>query len=181
MAPRLRVILPLGAGVITAALTIWDIHNSRVIDSVGMGWDTGAPIWPYQTSDILLRLVGFPAYFVVTPLANALGFVAPLYHLLVFPTVLAWWWFLGLAFDRPSILSTVRRTGSLRVTLIGLAVLLLCSAAAVSANTFRWWFQYGTSLWSVQALLLLRFLTPAIWCCFLSFILAVAAKKPVSR
>jgi hypothetical protein len=51
---RLRFILPLIMGTISVPLVIWDIHNTEVIYSVGMGWDTGAPVWPYRTPEILL-------------------------------------------------------------------------------------------------------------------------------
>jgi hypothetical protein len=67
------------------ALVLWDIHNERAIESMGMAWDTGAPIWPYQTSDILLRLLNFPAYFISMPVTNALRLLATGQYLLVFP------------------------------------------------------------------------------------------------
>ena len=31
---------------------------------MGMGWDDGAPVWPYQTPNILLFTLNTPAYFV---------------------------------------------------------------------------------------------------------------------
>ena len=57
MSTRLRIVLPSVMGILSLPLVLWDIHNERVIESIGMGWDTGAPIWPYQASDILLRLI----------------------------------------------------------------------------------------------------------------------------
>ena len=44
-------ILPVVVGVVSAALIAWDIHNQRIIAFTGMAWDTGAPLWPYQTPD----------------------------------------------------------------------------------------------------------------------------------
>jgi hypothetical protein len=73
MGVRLRIILPSVMGIVSLPLVLWDIHNGRVIESMGMAWDTGAPIWPYQTSDILLRLLDGPAYYVTMPFANALS------------------------------------------------------------------------------------------------------------
>jgi len=99
MSKRLRIVLPSVMGVLSLPLIFWDIHNARAIESMGMAWDTGAPIWPYQASDILLRLLNGPAYFIAVPLANILRLAAPSHHLLVFPAILIWWWFLGLRLD----------------------------------------------------------------------------------
>ena len=65
-------------GIASLPLVLWDIHNERVIASVGMGWDMGAPIWPYQAADILMRLLNCPAYSIVMPIANWLRLAAPL-------------------------------------------------------------------------------------------------------
>jgi hypothetical protein len=59
MGTRLRIILPLVMGIVSLPLVLWDIHNQRVIESMGMAWDMGAPLWPYQSSDILSRLPNF--------------------------------------------------------------------------------------------------------------------------
>jgi len=76
-------------GIVSLPLVLWDIHNERVIVSMGMAWDVGAPIWPYQTSDILLRLLNGPAYYVTMPIANTLRLVPPSLYVLVFPAILA--------------------------------------------------------------------------------------------
>ena len=39
----------------------WDLYNEGIIAQTGMGWDTGAPIWPYQTPAILLFAINTPA------------------------------------------------------------------------------------------------------------------------
>ncbi len=66
-------------GIVSLPLVLWDIRNDHVIESMGMAWDTGAPIWPYQASDILLRLLNGPAYSVAMPIANLLRLGAPMH------------------------------------------------------------------------------------------------------
>src|SRR5271156_22426 len=165
MGTRLRIILPSAMGVVSLPLVLWDIHNARVIESMGMAWDTGAPIWPYQTSDILLRLLTFPAYFIAMPITNALRLVAPGQYLLVFPAIVLWWWFLGLQLDHGLVIAKSRWRWPVFSFLIVLAVLLLWAATSVSAESFRWWFRYAEVFSNLSALLMMmRFLTPAAWC-----------------
>jgi hypothetical protein len=100
MSARCRVVLPVVMGAISLPLMIWDIHNVRVIESMGMAWDTGAPVWPYQTPDILLRFLNGPAYFVASPTANAFRLFGLKYYVTVIPSVLIWWWLVGLRLNR---------------------------------------------------------------------------------
>jgi hypothetical protein len=51
-----RIILPSVMGIVSLPLVLWEIHNERVIGSMGMAWDTGAPIWPHQTSGAEIEL-----------------------------------------------------------------------------------------------------------------------------
>lgn len=65
-----------------------------------MAWDTGPPIWPYQTSWILLELINAPAYVLGLPLyvffgARSIQEKWPL----TFPATLLWWWFIGWRID----------------------------------------------------------------------------------
>jgi len=53
---RFCILLPILFGLLAVALMTWDYHNQRIIESIGMTWDTGAPIWPYQTSWIKISL-----------------------------------------------------------------------------------------------------------------------------
>ena len=59
---RYRIFLPVTQGALGTALIIWNVHNTRVIESMGMAWDMGAPIWPYQASWLLLVGINAPAY-----------------------------------------------------------------------------------------------------------------------
>jgi len=69
-------------GVLSLPLIFWDVHNARLIEAMGMAWDMGAPIWPYQASDILLRLLNGPAYSITMPIANLMRLAAPVHLLL---------------------------------------------------------------------------------------------------
>ncbi len=171
MSTRLRIVLPSVIGVLSVPLIFWDIHNARVIESMGMAWDTGAPIWPYQASDILLRLLNGPAYSIAMPIANLLRLAAPTDLLLAVPTILIWWWFLGLTLDRG--LTRWRFFGMFVV----LVALLLWTAAAVP-GVFRLRLDYQPFHLSTT-LLILRFLTPAAWFIALTSLLLVEAKRAV--
>jgi hypothetical protein len=156
MGVRLRIILPSVMGIVSLPLMLWDIHNLRVIESMGMGWDMGAPIWPYQASDILLRLLNGPAYSVAMPVANALRLTAPMHFVLVIPAILIWWWFLGSTLDR----------GVLGWALAGMLVVvlaLLLWTVTATSSIFRMRLDYRDLFHFSSALLVLRFLTPAVW------------------
>jgi hypothetical protein len=178
MSARLRIVLPLVMGAISLLLMIWDVHNEQVIESMGMAWDTGAPPWPYQTPDILLRLLNGPAYFVAQPLANVFRLGGPSHFLMVFPAILVWWWFLGLRLDIGWSTVTSRWRWPVSALLAISAVVLLCAAIVVSTDTFHWWVEYGSFFRIVEgSLLIVRFLSPAVWCAALAFLLAVGAKR----
>jgi hypothetical protein len=169
MSTRLRTALPSVIGVLSLPLIFWDIHNARVIGSIGMAWDMGAPIWPYQASDILLRLLNGPAYSITMPIASLLRLAAPMHLLLVVPVILTWWWFLGLTLDR----------GLTRWSFFGMSVVLvalLLWAAAAVPSVFRLQLDYRVLRLST-ALLVLRFFTPALWLVALACLLLAKAKR----
>jgi len=70
---RFRLLLPVVFGCLAIALIAWEFHNESVIEAAGMGWDTGPPIWPCQTSWILLQAIDAPAYALDLPLSMLLG------------------------------------------------------------------------------------------------------------
>jgi hypothetical protein len=171
MSSRLRIVLPPVIGIVSLPLVLWDIHNARVIESMGMAWDMGAPIWPYQTSDILLRLLNGPAYSIAMPIANLLRLAGPTHLVLVVPGILIWWWFLGLTLDR----------GLARWRLFGMIVvfvaMLLWSAVGVR-SVLR--FSLDCSAFRLStALLILRFITPAVWIIALTSLLFARGKRVV--
>ena len=154
MSTRLRIILPSAIGAASLPLVFWDISNARVIESMGMGWDTGAPIWPYEAPDIFLRLLNGPAYSIAMPIANWLRLAEPTHLFVVLPAILIWWWFLGFTLDRG-----LGRWPFLAMVVV-LVALLLWSATAIP-GVFRLRLD-DQSLLSAT-LLIVRFLTPVAW------------------
>jgi hypothetical protein len=160
---RLRLILPFVTGAVSVPLVIWDIHNQRVISSMGMAWDTGAPLWPYQTPHLLLYFLNYPAHFIARPVANYLELLVPQYDSFIFPIALFWWWVFGLTLDRASLRFDSRWRWPTFTALIALAAVLSCVAMSTLVNGFRWWFEYGIALWNAQTLVMLIFLAPTVW------------------
>jgi hypothetical protein len=182
MSARFGIMLPAVMCSVSLPLVIWDIHNERVIESMGMAWDTGAPAWPYQASDILLRLLNGPAYFIAQPIANVLRLGGPSHFVLVFPTILIWWWFVGSRLDHGWTGAKSNWRWPFFALLAVSAVLLLWAVIVISSDTLHWWLKYGVSFKTVQgSLLIVRFLTPAVWCAALSFLLILYSKRVVSR
>ena len=144
------------------------IHNARVIESMGMAWDTGAPIWPYQASDILLRFLNGPAYSIAMPIANLLRLPAPMHLFLVVPAILVSWFFLGWTLERGL------ARWSFFVTFVVLVALLFWAAIA-TPGIFRIRFDYRVDL--STTLIILRFLTPAAWFVALTWLLYLKAKR----
>jgi len=172
--------MPIGMGVLTSVLTVWDIHNWRVIESMGMAWDTGAPGWPYQASDIFLRLINFPAFVIAMPFSNLFGWLAPKHHFLVFPASLILWCLLGIFIDRRLATPPNRRNWLAFVILAFSSGLLLWAAIDVLGDTYKWWSRYGGATWRLDiltALTLTRLSTPALWCLMLFLFFFVAAKN----
>ena len=61
-----RVTLPLLLGCISGMLMVWDVHNSRLIDSMQVA-DIGAPFWPYEASWTAYLTINAPAFVLSLP------------------------------------------------------------------------------------------------------------------
>jgi hypothetical protein len=162
---------------VSLPLVIWDIHNERVIASMGMAWDIGAPIWPYQTPDILLRFLNFPAYILAQPVVNLLRFFGPRAYLFELPAYVFWWWFLRRGLNRKLVPTRQRGNWPTRVALMILSVLFIVAAVIGFHDSFRWWFRYAGQFRGTTILIMLRFLTPALWFTTFGFWTAITAKK----
>jgi hypothetical protein len=173
------VFLPAAIGCLSAALMLWDIHNQRIIESMGMAWDTGAPLWPYQTPDTLLMAINAPA-FVLAKIFSVLtrfDMIHPRNYFLVFPSILLWWGLVGWYVDRRAQTKVVRKQQSLQLLLFILATLLLLAGFGSLWDALRWWWNYSRTFWSVTDLILLRLVAPSIWSFVLSLIAFSAAKE----
>jgi hypothetical protein len=99
MRRKLRILLPGAMGAISFLLVLWDVRSQVVIASKGMGWDMGAPLWPYQTPSLLFYFLNYPAICIAQPMSNHLDLATPKHYLLIFPATLLSWWFFGLEVD----------------------------------------------------------------------------------
>jgi hypothetical protein len=167
---KYRFILPIVLGALSAALMVWDIHNQRVIMSMGMAWDDGAPLWPYQTPDTLFFALNTPAFVLAALPSNLLGLIGSIRYVVLFPVVLLWWWFVGLVFDRRLLQPVVRKGWSWFILSSLFTVIFVILGAYDSWDTFRWWRTYGDGFLSWRNLILLRLLTPGIWSFVLGFV-----------
>jgi hypothetical protein len=173
----LKLALPAVMGLVGAMLMVWDLHNQRVITSMAMAWDTGAPLWPYQTPDTLLFALNTPAFLVSAAGTYyfTFGAISPMHHVAFLVAILAWWCLVGLCLDRHLASKVVRRAPIRALFLYLLALGLILLGAEESRWAFRWWWTYSRTLLSVTDLILLRLLAPSIWCLALSFVTLFSA------
>jgi hypothetical protein len=158
---------------------VWDIHNQRTIMSMGMAWDTGAPLWPYQTPDTLFFALNFPAYLIGGPISRLLGLLVPKHYFALFPAVIFWWWLAGTYVDRRRVITNVKKARWTAILLSIVAILLLALGVDSFIDPLRWWLRYNREVWSVSDLIMLRAIAPALWCLVLSSVAAVAAKNSI--
>jgi hypothetical protein len=171
-------ILPVAMGVLSVALIAWDIQNQHVIRSMGMAWDTGAPLWPYQTPDTLLFALNTPAYLLIAPTPYwTFGFIGPLHYVTFLPALLLWWWVVGMFFDQWRSKIGSRKGWVWTSLLLFVAVLLMSLGVSGMPHALRWWWTYSRQILSVSDLILLRLIAPSIWC----FVLCFAALQLVKR
>jgi hypothetical protein len=150
---------------------MWEHHNQRIIVSMGMAWDTGAPMWPFQTPEILLALLNAPAYLLAAPVFAALGLrtVDELNPVLLL-TILLLWFCCGRRMDFGLIPQRWGGRGRwLPAILLGTAVASLFAAIYLLVEGMTWWSEYGGL--SVSGLLILaRSVAPLPWCFLLAFL-----------
>ena len=162
MTMRFRQLLPLCFGTVDAALTLWNIYDVRIIESAGMGWDTGAPPWPYQTPETLLFALNLPAFLIAVPIANVLRLYAPWHYLVLFPAFLLWWWLAGYAAD-----SDLWRGERLPGRWLGIAAVCAVGFTVLGVIILRdataWWTRYCRSLFTSQNIIMLRLSAPGVW------------------
>jgi hypothetical protein len=171
---RLRLVLPILLGLVSFALIAWEFHNEQVIQSMGMRWDTGPPVWPYQTSWILLQGINAPAYLLDLPFFKAVGLQAGPPQLAVeFLTILLWWWFIGWRIEFG--FTPIQNTRHRKWRAVGLWIISLgfgCFLAYLVADQLQFWFEYRTV--TGQLLRLMRYVGLMIWCLFLGAWTAIA-------
>ncbi len=160
---RLRFLLPLLAAAASAPLMVWDIHNQRVIMRMGMGWDIGAPLWPYQTPDTVLNALSLPASFLANGFSNLFALYGPLRYLFFYPAILVLWWLIGVYFDQRRRNTAVRKSILSSIALYLLFAAFMILGVLDSRWPVEWWWTYSRSFWTMTDLILLRLIAPPTW------------------
>jgi hypothetical protein len=151
---------------------IWEHHNTRIVESMGMAWDMGAPMWPFQTPEILVTILNFPAQLLAMPIFIVLRLqTADQRNPILLLAILLLWFGVGRRIDFGLIPQKWARCG------MWLPILPILTASAsclvgvyLMVGGLTWWSRYGEV--SLSSLLLLtRALGPVPWC----FLLTVVA------
>lgn len=171
---RFRLLLPIIFGLVSFALSAWEFHNEQVVQKMGMGWDTGPPVWPYQASWILLQGINAPAYLIDLPVFMAFGLKSgPPQLALEFLTILVWWWFIGWRIDFGMVpTQNTRHRKWLAVGLWAISVGFGCFLAYIVADQLHFLSEYRTV--TGQLLRLMRNAGLLIWCLLLGAWAAIA-------
>jgi hypothetical protein len=175
---RYSVMFPVSFGVVSGLLMIWDLHNYGVIESMGMAWDMGPPVWPYEASWIALLAINAPAYVLSTPLFLVCNLqTAPLRYPLLFPAIVILWWWLGRRLDHGLLPS--RRYRHYRWVGTGFAAAALCMyfvGIRFVLDYASWYSQYGRLGFNLR---LLRTIGPMLWCFLIAVTLSASAFRVI--
>jgi hypothetical protein len=167
---RFRLLLPLIFGCLAISLVAWEYHYQRVVAAMGMGWDTGPPIWPYQASWILLQAINAPAFALDLVLVWLLRVRPDALLPLELPTIFLWWWFVGWRIDVGLLPGPNLRLRRLWGTVLGTASLALWSCAIYLVQLqVKFWIEYGQDSWRGPMLYLMRNSGILCWCLLLGF------------
>lgn len=179
---RYRVALPIVFGGLAVVLMAWDIHNTQVIESMGIAWDTDAPIWPYRASFLILFTVNFPAFLLAAPFFLLDQLQAYPRRIMILPLIALWWW-IGTRIDF-GILGR-RRYRHPKATagiLVGMAAGLLSWALYTGVAEFQFWKEYGLALRANYLVLLSGTTIPIVsWCLVLAGCALMGARRLYSN
>ena len=167
-----RFLLPVLIGLPSAALLSWEAHNSRIIDSMGMSWDTGAPMWPYQTPEILLVILNAPAYLAAAPVYAVTGLRTSEERAPVLLATIALMWFcVGRSLDFGLIPQRwVHHRRRLLSLFLPAALLCFYACIRIVIDGVAWWSRYGEMSLS-SFLILARVVGLLPWCVVIASLL----------
>ena len=145
-----------------------------------MGWDTGAPIWPYETPWVAFEIINAPAVLagsLVNDILGLQGFGQRLPALLIATLLL--WLCVGTAIDR-GVFPRLIRTPLGRLCIVGLALASSGVGIALAAGAIQWWSSYGD--WSFSGILkVARIIAQATWCgavTIASILTVISSRQP---
>ena len=176
-----RVALPIAFGALAAALMSWDIYNVRVIESMGMAWDTGAPFWPYRTAYFLLFAIYFPSFALAVPVFVLGQLQTYPTRIMMLPLIALWWW-VGTWIDF-GILGR-RRYRHPKITagiLVAVAIGLLFWAIQTAVSEFQFRTKYGLELRANYLFPVTTRLPIVSWWLILSGVALIGAKRVYSN
>jgi len=162
---RFRLVLPIVFGFLAVALMAWDYENQRMVEIVGMGWDTGPPMWPYRAISDLLFAVNAPAYVLAAPFFffHYMQTASTRYPLL-FPLIVFWWWWIGTRIDFGVLVWRHYRHPKLAAgLLVVIAVVPVYFGCVGALDGFEWWKEYGRTSPPVNSIVLIGIVGPALW------------------
>jgi hypothetical protein len=173
-----RVTLPLLLGCVSGMLMVWDIHNSRIIDSMQVA-DIGPSFWPYEASWAAYLTINAPAFVLSLPGFFLLDLqTATARYPLLFPVTLIWWWWVGRRIDRGFLPArSPRRRWRAGITLLAFALVLYCVGVVMVVEDAHWWSHWGVQGFGFR---LLRTAGPTVWCFGLALALTVSAFRITS-
>lgn len=164
------MVLPIVLGFLAVALMVWDYQNERMVESMGMAWDTGPPVWPYRAVPLFLFSVNAPVYILAAPFFSLLRLeTVPARSPVLLPLIVLWWWWIGTRIDF-GVLGR-RRYRHAKITaraLLGVAVALLYVGIRVVFNEMHWWREYFQGFPPLRTILLRGTLPEVLWCLLLA-------------
>jgi hypothetical protein len=165
-------------GIVTAALLFWQRHNERVIKEMGMDWDTGAPMWPYETPWIVFEIINAPAVLAGRAVGKAFGLHAWDHLIPVHLTAAILLWFgVGAWIDRGILRRYVHQNSCAVGAAVVAGLAFSCAGLLTISDAVQWWRSYGA--WSTESVLRLLRLTWVVpWC---ALIVAMAARAILNR
>jgi len=131
----------------------------------------------------VLLTVNAPAFAAAGPLRWIVGQQEFWLHFISrLPFVVLWWYCVGRRLDLGLVpASWLRQPRVLALFPAFLGAALAYAGLATLAAAAGWWSEWGQSLWSQQALLLLEYVVPALWWFALAGWLGLAAERIWAR
>jgi len=151
-------------------LVAWDVH----LAPLRMGYDTGAPFWPFEIPSVLLILCDAPASILARPFVGLFDARSALSRdsLILIATPPVWYW-IGDRIDRGLLRPPYRFRRLLAVSLLLIAILVLCMEAQNVHEELHWRHVYGNGAYELVKIL--RELPDDLWAGLLICVSSIAA------